>query len=186
MIDPKEVSSEFVTVQIHPLAHVENATLGARTKVWQFASVVRGAVLGEDCNVAHGAMIDGSKLGDRCVVGPNAAMGPGFLIGDDVFIGPGVVICNDRWPRTHKVGFDITPFLDGHYTVVIGNGASIGANAVILGGVVIGAGAMIAAGTVVRQDVPANMLLLPGRCARPVDIIEEQARRIVIRASVPN
>jgi hypothetical protein len=26
---------------VHPKAHVEDASLGARTKVWQFASVIR-------------------------------------------------------------------------------------------------------------------------------------------------
>lgn len=143
------------TATIHPLAHVENATIGARTRVWQFASVIRGTVLGEDCNVASCATLDGPRFGNRCIICQGVAMGPGFLFGDDCFIGPNVTICNDRWPVANKHGFDITRFQNGSsWTVVVRDGVSIGANAVVLPGVIIGAGAMIAAGAVVSRDVP--------------------------------
>ena len=84
-------------------------------------------------------------------------MGPGFVIGDDVFIGPNVTLCNDAWPRAHKVGYDAES-LATRPTVVVHQGASIGANAVILAGVTIGRNAMIAAGSVVHADVPDSML----------------------------
>lgn len=143
---------------IHPKAHVEGATLGAGTKVWQFATVIRGTVLGEDCTVAAGACLDGPRLGDRCIVSPGVDIGPGFEIGDDVFLGPGVVLCNDAWPRTHKEGWDAEALRNGAVCVRIGNGASLGAHAVVMPGVTIGEGAMIAAGSVVTGDVPAGAL----------------------------
>lgn len=143
---------------IHPKAHVEGATIGARSRVWQFASVIRGAIVGEDCNIATGACLDGSQIGDRCILGHNTAIGPGFRIFDDVFVGPGVVLCNDMWPRAWKDGFDVSRFNPVSYSVIIESRASIGANSVILPGVRIGFGAMIAAGSVVTKDVPARAL----------------------------
>lgn len=145
------------TAFVHPKAHVEDATIGPRCKVWQFASVIRGTVLGADCNVASGATLDGPVFGDRCKISQGVAMGPGFLFGDDVFVGPNVTICNDRWPRVDQDGFDIE-VLRAKYAVMVLNGASIGANAVVLPGVRIGAGAMIAAGAVVNRSVPAGHL----------------------------
>ena len=43
---------------------------------------------------------------------------------------------------------------------VLRRGASIGANATVLGGVEIGAGAMVGAGSVVTRDIPAGELWL--------------------------
>lgn len=160
---------------IHPKAHVEDAIIGAGTKVWQFATVIRGTVLGEDCTVAAGACLDGPKLGDRCIVSPGVDIGPGFDIGDDVFLGPGVVLCNDAWPRTHKTGWDVEALRNGDAVCVrILQGASLGAHVVVLPGVTIGRYAMIAAGSVVSRDVPGGML--HKRCGEIVPIVGEPRR----------
>lgn len=140
---------------IHPRALVENSKIGARTKVWQFASVIRGAEIGEDCTVSSGALIDGCKIGNRTIIAQNVAMGPGFLVGDDCFIGPQVTLCNDFWPRSHKNGFDVAAFKE-KFAVIVKNGASIGAGSVILPGVIIHERAMIGAGSVVTKDVPSD------------------------------
>lgn len=172
MIDP--------TAQIHALALVDpNATVGARTRIWQFASVIRGTVLGDDCNVASGATLDGPKFGDRCIICQGAALGPGFLLGDDCFVGPNVTFCNDRWPLTDKEGFDISPFQAGFFTVLVGHRVSIGANVVVLPGVLIGAGSMIAAGAVVERDVPEATLHRRDGSLVPLD--GRVPRRMIIR-----
>lgn len=147
------------TAQVHRLALVEDSQVGARTRVWQFASVIRGARLGEDCTVASGATLDGCWFGDRCIISQNVAMGPGFLIGDDVFIGPNVTICNDMWPATHKRDFEVEALRADFVAVSIRHGACIGANAVVLPGVTIGKGAVVAAGAVARRSVPPDTLL---------------------------
>lgn len=145
---------------IHSLAFVDDTvSIGRRTRVWQFASVIRGTVLGADCNVASCATLDGARFGDRCIIGSGVAIGPGFLIGDDVFIGPNVVFCNDRWPASHTRGFDQSKLRSGSVTIQVGDGASIGANATILPGVRIGERAMIAASAVVSRDIPPDHLL---------------------------
>jgi len=145
MIDP--------TAFVHPMALCEESEVGARTRIWQFASVIRGAVIGADCNIASGACIDGSRVGDRTKIAHNLAMGPGFVIGADCFIGPNVTFCNDAWPRAHMAGFDVDAYTDSP-AVIMEDWATVGSNAVILPGVVIGHGAMVAAGSVVTRNVP--------------------------------
>lgn len=86
-------------------------------------------------------------------------MGPGFKIGNDVFIGPNVVLANDVWPSTSLEGYDDAKLRSGeHFAVIIGDGAMIGANSVILPGVRIGIGAVVAAGCVVSRSVPDGMV----------------------------
>jgi len=129
------------TAFIHPLAHVDGATIGARTKVWQFASITRGTVLGEDCSVSPFAMLDGSVYGDRVIISGGVMAGAGFKVGSDVFLGPNVVLANDCWPFASKDGYRDDLLRNGeHWAVIIEDGAAIGAGAVILPGITIGKG----------------------------------------------
>ena len=144
---------------IHPLAYMTvGVKIGARSRVWQFASVVRGAVLGNDCSVASGVTIDGAWFGERCVISQGVTTAPGLVCLNDVFLGPNVSICNDRWPRADRNGFEIDKFQDGAIAVLIKNSASVGARSVVLPGVTIGERAMVAAGSVVDRDVTADHL----------------------------
>lgn len=145
---------------IHPLAHVDaDVVLGAGTKVWQFASITRGTIMGQDCSISPFAMLDGSVYGDRVIVSGGVKAGAGFKVGNDVFLGPNVVLCNDCWPYASKDGYRDDLMRDGeHFAVVIEDGAAIGAGALILPGVRIGAHAVVAAGAVVGRGVPAQMV----------------------------
>lgn len=137
--------------------------LGDGCKVWQFASVIRGAVLGRECVVGACANVDGARLGDRCRVGHAASLHPGLLAGEEVFFGPGAIVCNDPWPRVRRTGFDLEKLLAGFVCVRIGNQATIGAGAIVLPGISIGEGAMIAAGAVVDVNVPDGHLFKRSR-----------------------
>lgn len=147
------------SAKIHPLAHVEGASVGARTSIWQFASVIRGTRLGADCNVASGATLDGPWFGDRCIISQGVAMGPGFLFGNDIFVGPNVTICNDYWPSSSKENFDADLLRGDFVAVHVKDGAFIGANAVVLPGVTIGKRAAVGAGVVVSRNIPDDHLL---------------------------
>lgn len=140
----------------------EGASMGGGSQIWQFASVIRGARIGNGCSIGSCAIVDGARLGDRVRVGHGASIPPGVWIGDDVFVGPGVVICNDPDPRVGS-GFDLQALLDGKVVVRIEDRASIGAGSVILPGLTIGEGAMVAAGSVVTKDVPKGGLWLQKR-----------------------
>lgn len=148
---------------IHPKAHVDaTCFVGAGVKVWQFASVTGKTVLGRGTSVSPFAMLHGPDIGPDCIISGGVMMGPGFRLGRGVFVGPNVTVCNDAWPRAHKDGYRADLLAAGHYCVIVEDGASIGANAVVLPGVRIGAGAMIAAGEVVTGDVPAGHLYRGG------------------------
>lgn len=137
---------------------LKTCRLGQATSVWQFASVIRGARLGEHCTVGASAVVDGALVGDRTLIGSGAQLHPGTRVGSDVFVGPGAIFCNDFWPSASKEGFEL-PQPGGRATIVVEDGASIGAGAIILPGVVIGAGAMVAAGVVCDRPVPAGHIL---------------------------
>lgn len=151
MIDP----SAF----IHPKAHVdETVTLGAGTRVWQFASITRGTVMGKDCSVSPFAMLDGSIYGDNVVVSGGVMAGAGFKIGDRVFLGPSVLLVNDTYPAADKDGYDDAALRSGaRFAVIIEDDVMVGGHAIIMLGVRVGKGAVIAAGAVVDRDVPAGM-----------------------------
>ncbi|MCB1476646.1 MAG: N-acetyltransferase [Rhodobiaceae bacterium] len=164
---------------IHSKAHVDSdCVIGEGTKVWQFASITRGTVMGRDCSVSPLAMLDGSVYGDRVVVSGGVMAGAGFVVGNDVFLGPNVVLCNDCWPFATKEGYRDDLLRDGaHVAVSIGSGAAIGAGAIILPGIAIGEGAVVAAGAVVERNVaPGSIYRRNGIVKYPVPANWRQMR----------
>lgn len=168
------------TAFIHRFAHVVGSSVGPRTRVWQFASVIRNARIGADCNIAAYAIVDGSRIGDRCIISHGAFIDPGMEIHDEVFIGPHVALCNDCWPRVDKSGFQIDALISGQVvTTTIEKGASLGAGVIVLPGRRIGEGAMVAAGARVLADVPAQHLM---RSDGTIDRIDPKRRQIRMRS----
>lgn len=139
---------------IHSLAFVDNASVAPSARVWQFASVIRGATVGAETSVGANAIVDGATVGDNCAIGHAASVHPGSVIDDNVFVGPHAVLCNDMWPATEKAGWE----MPAKATVVVCDGASIGAGAIVLPGVRVGASSVVAAGAVVDRDVPDGMV----------------------------
>jgi acetyltransferase-like isoleucine patch superfamily enzyme len=161
------------TAFVHPLANVEDgAQIGARTQVWQFATVRRGACVGEDCVLGQGAFIDTDVVvGDKCKLENYATVHRGCRLAAEVFLGPGVTLCNDTWPRATTPAGELKGEADWDCRPVqVERRASIGARAVVLPGVGVGENAMIGAGTVVTRDVPAWGVVAgnPGRLLRVV------------------
>ncbi len=138
---------------IHPSADVQTVNIGEGTTVWQFAVILAGAVLGNNCNInCHTFIENDVRIGDRVTIKSGVYLWDGIHIADDVFIGPGVSFTNDKYPRSkmYPQQFQLTE---------INRAVSIGANATILGGIKIGEYAMIGAGAVVTKDVPAFALV---------------------------
>jgi len=143
------------TAQIHPTALCESESVGPRTRVWEFAHVMPGAVVGADCNVCDGVFVEGgASVGDRVVLKNGVMVWDGVTIHDDVFVGPGVTFTNDRTPRAGRWRRE-EPFS----TTTVQSGASIGANATILCGISIGRSALVAAGATVSGNVDAHALV---------------------------
>ena len=152
--------------RIHSLAVVEpGARIGPRTRVWAFAHVLPGAVVGADCNLCDHTFVEGAvRIGDRVTVKCGVYLWDGVTLEDDVFVGPCAVFTNDKFPRSRR-----RPAR--YLQTVVGQGASIGANATLLPGVRIGKQAMVGAGAVVTRDVPAYAVVRgnPARIAGYVD-----------------
>jgi acetyltransferase-like isoleucine patch superfamily enzyme len=151
------------SVFIHARALCESDDVGPRTRVWAFAHVMKGAVVGADCNIGDHAFIEtGARIGDRVIVKNGVTVWDRVTIEDEVFLGPNMVFTNDMNPR---VAFKNPP--ERFLPTLVRRGASIGANATIVCGVTIGENAFIGAGTVVIRDVPAYALLV-GNPARRI------------------
>ena len=51
---------------VHRLALCESDEVGTGTQIWAFAHVMKGAVIGRDCNIGDHAFIEtGARIGDR-------------------------------------------------------------------------------------------------------------------------
>ncbi|MCU0861227.1 MAG: gamma carbonic anhydrase family protein [Methanomassiliicoccales archaeon] len=49
-------------------------------------------MIGKDCTIGHGAIINGAVIGDRCIIGMNSSVLDGAVIGDDCIVGANAVI----------------------------------------------------------------------------------------------
>lgn len=166
---------------IHPNALVESNSIGEGTRVWAFAHVMKGAILGANCNICDHAFIESHvRLGNNVTVKNAVAVWDGVSVEDDVFLGPNAVFTNDPNPRAEfkKSRQQLLPTL-------VRQGATIGANATILCGTTIGSYAFIAAGAVVTRNVPDHALIIgaPGRlrgwicrCAQKLQIKRGRAK----------
>ncbi len=158
----------------HPQAIVESAKIGKGTRIWAFAHVLPGAVIGDDCNLCDHTFIENDvSVGHRVTVKCGVQLWDGITIEDDVFIGPNVTFTNDPFPRSkqYPAAFSRT---------LVRKGASIGANATILPGLSIGQYAMIGAGAVVTKDVPAYAIVVgnPARISGYVRAVQSPAKLI--------
>jgi UDP-2-acetamido-3-amino-2,3-dideoxy-glucuronate N-acetyltransferase len=137
---------------IHPLAEVQTKKIGDGTYVWPFCVILQDATIGGNCNVSSHTFIENDVIiGDSVTVKCGVYLWDGLKIEDHVFIGPNVTFTNDKYPRSKK-------YPQKFQTTLIKEGASIGANATILGGVYIGEKSMIGAGSVVTKNVPDGEL----------------------------
>jgi UDP-2-acetamido-3-amino-2,3-dideoxy-glucuronate N-acetyltransferase len=133
---------------IHKLSDVQTTTIGRNTKIWQFCVVLKGAKIGDDVNICSHCFIENDvKIGNAVTIKSGVQVWDGLEIEDNVFVGPNVAFTNDKYPKSKNKDFMLK-------TILIKEGASIGANATILAGITIGRGAMIGAGSVVTKDVP--------------------------------
>ncbi|GAB4564163.1 MAG: hypothetical protein Tsb0017_23780 [Geothermobacteraceae bacterium] len=150
----------------HEKALVETSNIGKDTRIWAFAHVLPGAVIGDECNICDHVFIENDVvIGNRVTVKCGVQLWDGLRVEDDVFIGPNATFTNDLFPRSKH-------YPERFVQTTLKKGASIGANATILAGVTIGKRAMVGAGAVVTKDVPDNAVVI-GNPARILRTLEE-------------
>ena len=138
----------------HPQALVETTNIGSGTRIWAFAHVLPGAVIGADCNICDGDFIENDVvIGDRVTLKCGVQIWDGITLEHDVFIGPNATFTNDHHPPSPR-------WPESLARTVVRRSASIGANATILSGLTIGANSVVGAGAVVTRDVPPNAIVV--------------------------
>lgn len=158
----------------------ESDQVGAGSRVWAFAHVLPGAVIGSGCNLGESTFVEGGAiLGDGVTIKNGVQVWDGVTIEDGVFVGPNATFTNVLTPRAFvKLG------RDGFTPTVVRAGATIGANATIVCGTEIGPLAFVAAGAVVTRDVPAQTVVA-GNPARPIGRACRCAQRLAEDLSCP-
>lgn len=169
-----EIISDTRSPFIHSQAIVERgARIGPGTRVWAFAHILPGAVVGANCNICDHVFIENDViLGNHVTVKCGIYIWDGVRVDDLVLLGPNVVFTNDPAPRSKRRSAEFAK-------TYVGRGASIGANATILPGIVIGKWAMIGAGSVVTRNVPDFMLAV-GNPARKVGYVCVCSKKLTV------
>lgn len=145
----------------HQTAIIDLPTsIGDGTKIWHFAHVCSGAMIGECCVFGQNTMVANDvQIGSNVKVQNNVAIYTGTTVEDDVFLGPSCVLTNVTNPRSQVKRQSL------YERTLIKRGTTVGANATIVCGITLGRYSFIAAGAVVAKDVPdyAFMMGVPAR-----------------------
>ena len=132
---------------IHKLADVRTKNIGSDTQVWQYAVIIDGATIGNNCNINCHTFIESDVvIGNNVTVKSGVYLWNGLIVEDNVFIGPNVTFTNDLAPRSKQPPEEFVK-------TIIKKGVSIGANATVIAGISIGEHAMIGAGSVVTKNI---------------------------------
>ena len=142
--------------------------------------VLRDCEVGQGSEIRAYSIVEGASVGANAWVGPYARLRPGTMLDEGVHIGNFVEVKASTIGRGSKanhlayvgdttigerVNFgagSITANYDGanKHRTVIGDGASIGSNVVLVAPVEVGAGATIGGGSTIDRDAPAGKLTL--------------------------
>ena len=157
-------------VFVHPKGINESEQVGDGSRIWAFAHVMSGAVVGKDCNIGDHAFIEsGAVLGDGVTIKNGVLVWEGVTLENFVFVGPAAVFTNDLFPRSPRNPVASARYHDKSWLkpTLVKEGATIGASATIVCGVTLGRYSMVGAGAVVLKDVP-DFRLVVGNPARPI------------------
>ena len=144
-------------VFVHPQGLNESDRVGAGTRIWAFAHVMKNAVVGESCNIGEGAFVEsGAVLGNHVTIKNGVCVWDRVTVEDYVFLGPHAAFTNDKVPRSHP---DYRTAPEDWLPIRIRAGATVGANATIVCGNTLGPWCFVGAGAVVTHDVPAHAIV---------------------------
>ncbi len=147
-------------------------TIGERAVIRSHTVIYAGNVIGRNFQTGNKVNIrESNRIGDNVSIGTLSVVEHHVDIGNNVrihtqvfipefsvledgcWIGPNVVLTNAKYPLSPGVK-------DSLAGPVVRRNAKIGANATLLPGVVIGEGALVGAGAVVVRDVPAGAVVV--------------------------
>lgn len=161
------------TATIHKTAVIEGAvTIGKNVKVFAHATVMGPCVIGDGTIIANNALVRGSSIGQRCVIGYNTEVARSVLgddvwthssylgdsvLGNNISLGAGTTTGNLRLDESEissvVSGESVSTGL-GKLGAVIGSGCRTGIHTCFSPGVKVGAGSFINSATLVTEDIP--------------------------------
>ena len=155
--------------------------IGPRARIRSHTVIYAGNRIGAGFQTGHGALIrEDNEIGNDVSVGSHTVVEHHVRIGqrvrihsqafipefsvleDDAWVGPNVVFTNALHPRCPAV----KQCMKGP---TLRRGAKIGANATLMPDIVIGEGALVGAGAVVVRDVPPGVVV----AGNPAQVIKE-------------
>jgi len=135
----------------------EDTELGEGVRIFSFVNAY-GCKIGDGSQI--GAFVEvqrGAEIGKRCKISSHTFICEGVHIEDECFIGHGVMFINDRNPAAVNNDGSLKGATDWTCEkTIIRKRANIGSGAVIMCGIEIGEGALVGAGAVVTKSVPAG------------------------------
>jgi len=120
---------------------IEESSLGERVRVGPFAHVRGGSTIGDDCELGNYSEVKNSVL-ERGVKMHHFSYLGDADVGEGANISAGVITCNYDGVNKHRT--------------VIGAGAFVGCDTMLVAPVTVGEGSQTGAGTVVTKDLPAG------------------------------
>ena len=174
VIEPYVVFGPGVTVEtgatIRSFSHLEGCHVSRGAVVGPFARLRPGAELAEDVRVGNFVEVKAALLAEGAKVNHLSYIGDAE-IGAGANVGAGTVTCNYDGVSKHRT--------------VIGEGAFIGSDTMLVAPVRVGARAMTGSGSVITEDVPDEALAVgrarqvnkPGLAARLMERLRALKRR---------
>lgn len=132
-------------VVILPMCCVEQAIIGANSKVGPFARIRPGTHLSTETHVGNFVEIKNSNIAKGSKINHLSYIGDTDM-GESVNIGAGTITCN--YDGANK------------YRTIIGNNVFVGSDTQLVAPIKIGDGATIGAGSTITKDTPENELTL--------------------------
>ncbi len=169
------------SAKIHRTAVIEGpVSIGRNVKVFAHATVMGPCTIGDDTIIANNALVRGSSVGKRCVIGYNTEIARSVL-GDDVWthssylgdsilghnisLGAGTTTGNLRLDEAEisslVQGESVSTGL-GKFGAVIGSGCKTGIHTCFSPGVKIGVHSFIHSATLVTHDIPDDSFVKMG------------------------
>jgi len=150
----------FPSYFAHETAIIDaGARIGPGTKIWHWTHISSKACIGSRCILGQNVYVGNAIIGNNVKIQNNVSVFDEVVLEDNVFCGPSMVFTNVINPRSH------IPRKSEYQQTLVKQGATVGANAVIICGHTIGSYAMIGAGTVITKDVADYSVVVgnPGR-----------------------
>lgn len=132
-------------VEILPNCVIEDAVIGAASRIGPFARIRPETRLAADVHIGNFVEIKKAEVGRGSKINHLSYVGDA-TVGADVNVGAGTITCNYDGANKHRT--------------VIGDGAFIGSDTQLVAPVTVGAGATIGAGSTITRDAPPGELTL--------------------------